>query len=305
MKKTKILLTGSMGFIGSHLAKLLDNNQDIEYVGYDIKNGDDILDKRKLDKLFATENFDIVVHLAALAGVGQGETFYEDYINTNVIGTKILIDCCKKYNVNKFILYSSSSVLGGITTSLEAEEGLHESCDYNPKGIYGLSKMSAEILLKQSSIDYLILRPFTVYGDNGRKDLVFYKWINLIRQNKPIIFYGEGNTRRGYTFVGDLTKATLDCIIELMKEDNIFKLENKRILHIGGSEVITLKEVYEIFLEYCSTKKIFIDAKKIPVQNFDIEASFANISLAKKLIGYNPKPKFKEHLLEILKEEIK
>ena len=96
MNKLKCLITGSEGFIGTSLCKLF-NSKGIEFVGYDLVNGDDIRDKLKLDKLFEAENFDIVIHLAALAGVRRSKEFTVDYETTNIIGTLNVVEMCKKY----------------------------------------------------------------------------------------------------------------------------------------------------------------------------------------------------------------
>jgi len=163
----KILLTGDCGFIASRLKEALPTGT----IGIDLLEGEDIRDKYHLEYLFETEHFDTVIHCAALAGVRRSELYPEDYISTNVIGTKNLIDLSEKYGVKHFINFSSSSVYGADT-----KDGLKEDAVKNPKSIYGMTKLMAEQLVARSSIKTTTIRPFTVYGENGRGDLVIKKW---------------------------------------------------------------------------------------------------------------------------------
>ena len=291
MNKLKCLITGSEGFIGTSLCKLF-NSKGIEFVGYDLVNGDAIRDKLKLDKLFEAENFDIVIHLAALAGVRRSKEFTVDYETTNIIGTLNVVEMCKKYDC-KMIFFSSSSVLGGNYS----EHGLNENDPYNPQSFYAITKMAGEFIIKQGGIDYIIVRPFTVYGENGRKDMVIYKWINQIKAGKSVTFYGDGKTKRGYTYIEDLVQG----VYELTK---IFTPETKLIIHLGGSEVITLKELFEIFEAVCAKKKLNCYMTNMPIPKEDVIMSFADTSYAFMLIGFSPEKRFKKMVTKILNKEL-
>lgn len=276
-----ILITGHFGFIGKWL---VDELTEYNLQGYDLIFGSDIRDKFRLYKLFSQNKFNYVIHLAARAGVRDSKLFPDEYISTNINGTQNIVELCEEFNV-KLIFFSSSSVLGG-------GDKLKESAIYNPRSLYAVTKMAGEYLFKNADIEGTIIRPFTVYGEDGRKDMVVYKWINQIKNNEPITFYGDGDSSRGYTYVRDLTNG----IKQLIKKD----LSGKNILNLGGNEIITLNELLAIFQEY--SKKIKIN--EIPRLKEDVKNASADISFAKELIGYNPKGQFKNHILSILKQEL-
>jgi UDP-glucuronate 4-epimerase len=255
----KILLTGGAGFIGSHLQKHIDCTV------YDLVNGDDIRDRFKLDRLFNKERFDTVINLAARAGVPAGEEFYEEYFSTNCIGLKILIEVCKKYHA-KLIHFSSSS-------SIPA------------KSVYGITKLAGEKLLEASGIEYVVIRPFTVIGENGRKELVIYKWLGQYQRGEKISFYGDGKTFRGYTYVGDLVEGVLKSL----------KVKNE-ILNIGGNQKITLDELWDIF------KEVYPDAEReiTPLPDYDMSGEMADISKTTELTGWTPKTDIRQKIKELL-----
>jgi UDP-glucuronate 4-epimerase len=292
----RILITGHLGFVGSNMIdELLLVGFNVE--GYDILNGDDIRDKYQLDRVFNIGNYDLVIHLAARAGVLAGEEFTDEYVTTNVVGTKNIIDACKKYDVKNIIYFSSSSVLGG--NDVSDEVGLNESAPYNPIGVYGITKMSSEFLIKQSGLNYSIIRPFTIYGErNGRKDMVIYKWLEQYKADKPITFYGDGETKRGYVYVEDLVQAVVNLCL-LMREDKSFS----PIYHLGGSETITLKELFELFKKAIAPKKIKIVNRQLP--SYDIPVSFANTSLAERELNFTPTNKFKIIVRAMIKKGLK
>ena len=212
-----ILITGHLGFIGTHLWTALKKHH---LIGYDIKGGDDILDKRKLEYVFETENIDCVIHLAALTGARRGELYPEDYFRVNVLGTKNVVDLCVKYNV-KLIHFSSSSVK-------------------QPNTIYGMSKLCGEQIAGRTGAT--IVRPFTVIGEYGRKDQVIYKWINSIKKNKGIAVHGL-DTARNFTYVGDVVNAVKDLI-------GIDTLLPFMPVELCNPTSITLEELIKIFAKY-------------------------------------------------------
>jgi len=201
MKEIRILITGGDGFIANHLCFLLSEYVKYEYKSYDIKNGFDIRDKFLLNEYFEAYRPDVVIHMAARAGVRKGEEYPEEFISTNINGTKNVIDMCEKHNVKQLISFSSSSVLGGnnkivgnykvikktlkfVKAKPEILIPLEEDDRYNPKSIYAMTKVAGEIMVKNSNLNWTIIRPFTVYGENGRNDMVIYKWIEQIKMMK-------------------------------------------------------------------------------------------------------------------------
>lgn len=273
-----VLITGDKGFVGSHLTKILT-----DHVGYDLVDGFDIRDKYQLETVFENHHIDTVIHLAALAGVRKSNLFPEEYISTNMIGTLNIIDACKRHNVKHLISFSSSSVYGN------QQPPNKETNECNPIAPYGITKLAGELLVKNSGIPYTIIRPFSLYGENGRKDQIFYKWLSQIKQGKPITFFGDGTAKRGFTYVGDLIDGLL-LILNRGAENETY--------NIGSEEVITMNNILEILEEELD---FMIDNQ--PAPKADILQNWADISKIKKL-GFSPKTKFKDKLKEIIRNEI-
>lgn len=266
-----ILLTGNRGFIGRHASKRFP------CVGYDL------LDSKDIREPIYAQDIDIIVHMAARTGARGGELDPESYISTNVEGTRNLLKFAKENGVKHFIYFSSASVYG------ESDKENKETNDLRPINLYGQTKVDAEKLVRESGVPYTIIRPFNVYGENGRPDMVIFKWLNQIKNNKPISFYGDGDTYRSYTYVGDLLDG-LEKVIELGPQNEIY--------NFGGGTQVKLHEMLDIFEEVLSFK-----VEKESRSEKDIPESWANIEKAKG-IGYNPTTEFKSKLLEIIKQEI-
>ena len=244
-------LSGSQGFIGSHLlGHLLGAGHKV--VGYDLQSGEDIRNEFQLDRVFNENQFDMVIHLAALAGVPKSIEYPKEYIDTNVTGTHNIVEMCQKYGVKNLISFSSSSVLG-----TQSGGRVSERAPCNPISLYGITKLAGEQIVRNSGLNYFIIRPFSVYGMFGRHDMVIYRWIEQIKAGKPITFYGDGGSERGYTYVEDLCKAVVRLTgemeaVESPREDMTY--DAGRIIHLGGSEVITLNMLYAEFERYCKKK---------------------------------------------------
>jgi len=224
----RILITGHRGFIGSNIWAAI--HKQYQLIVYDILNGDDICDKRNLEFVFETENIDCVIHLAALTGARRGELYPDDYFKVNVLGTKNVIDLCEKYGVKKLIHFSSSSAI-------------------KPDTIYGMSKYAGELLVGRCKVPAVsIIRPFTVIGENGRKDQVIYKWFNTIKAKHPIEVHGY-HTSRNFTWVGDIVnfiKTLLDAKFE----------QSPCIFELCNPEKITLAQIVDIFRHYYPDLKV-------------------------------------------------
>lgn len=257
----KILLTGGAGFIGNHLQKALDYDVHV----YDLIHGNDIRDRYKLDNLMNKEKFTHVINLAAKAGVPMGEEYYTEFFETNCIGLKTLIELCKKHKA-KLIHFSSSSAL-------------------KARSVYGITKLAGEKLIEASGVDYVIIRPFTVVGENGRKEMVIYRWLGQYQRGEKISFYGDGSTFRGYTYVGDLVEGVLKSL----------DVKNE-ILNVGGSQKVTLEELWNIF------KEVYPDAERdtLPLPSYDITGEMADISRTTELTGWTPKADIKKVIKTLL-----
>ncbi len=311
-----ILVTGGAGFIGSNLCKALlkehskiiviDNFSDfyspqikeeniikLEKIAKQcaIKNNFifkkiDIRDKDAVGKVFSENKIDIVVHLAACAGVRPSIENPELYYDVNVMGTINILECMRNSNVKKLVFASSSSVYGNNKKVPFSEEDI---VDF-PISPYASTKKSGELLChvyySLYSINVACLRFFTVYGPGQRPDLAIYKFTDMIIHDKPIPFFGDGESKRDYTFIDDI----VDGIVKAMDWINT---DEKRynIFNIGESNTISLKNLV-LTLEMAIGKKAIVN--EMPKQAGDVDITNADISKAINILGYEPKMNFKE-----------
>jgi UDP-glucuronate 4-epimerase len=301
----KIVVTGGAGFIGSHLIRcLLKSGLSIvcidNFDGFypraikenNIKNlinnkrfkliEGDIQDKYLVENMIGRNNIEIVVHLAAKAGVRPSIVDPIEYYKTNVIGTINLLEAMKMYGCKKMIFASSSSVYGNNKNVPFSE---NDSVD-NPISPYAATKKAGELLCHTYhylyGFDIFCLRFFTVYGPGQRPDLAIHKFARLIMEGKPIPFYGDGSTERDYTYIDDIIDGIIKAINNL-KGYNIFNL--------GESNSISLAKMVAT-LENTIGKTAILE--KLPMQLGDVEKTFADISKARNELGYNPKYAFEE-----------
>jgi len=283
----RILITGDKGFIGSHLRRKLEELK-YEVSGFDIRRHptEDMRNRMAVNQAFANFSPDIVIHLAALAGVRQSELYPELYLETNIIGTFNLLLAARRYKVKKFLFASSSSVYG------DRSEALREDmiCD-NPLSLYAYTKIAGELLCKYFyDVPTIVFRPFTVYGENGRKDMVVYKLIEAGLTGKTFFKYGDGSSTRGYTNVHDL----VDGIVRLMD----YKVDsNFEVFNLGGQEVVRLNDLIKIVKEQFPKLKVV----QVPRNRVDVKHSFADISKAKSKVGFNPKRRFEKEIRKLCK----
>lgn len=244
----------------------------------------DIRDKEGLEKIFAKHKFDVVIHLAALAGVRPSIERPMDYQEVNIKGTLNLWELCREFQINKFVNASSSSVYGNNKKIPFSEE---DSVD-EPISPYAATKKSTEILghvyHHLYGIDMIHLRFFTVYGPRQRPDLAIYKFTRLINSNKEIPFYGDGSTARDYTYIDDIIDGVLKSIHYLETHQTVYE-----IINLGESEVISLNQMLSTLEENLDKKAAKI---KLPLQPGDVQKTNANITKARALIGYHPTTHF-------------
>lgn len=303
------LVTGGAGFIGSHLVDRLlatdvanvtvvddfndfydqsikrnniqDHLKDPRYRIHEI----DIRDRSALEKIFAGTNFDCVVHLAARAGVRPSLSEPQLYTETNINGTLNLLELARQNNIKQFVFGSSSSVYG-INAKVPFSE---DDPIRQPISPYAATKGAGELLCHTYSHLYglrcVCLRFFTVYGPRQRPDLAIHKFAKLISAGKPIPVFGDGTTRRDYTYVDDI----IDGVMAAISYDKT----NYEVFNLGESRTVELNELISLLEKELDTHAI-IDRQ--PSQPGDVPQTFADISKARELLGYDPKTQIEEGL---------
>ena len=306
-----ILVTGAAGFIGSHVSEFflekghyvtgIDNfdgfypekfkklnlsfvNSHINFKFYQA----DIRDRNTLDSIFLSNNIDVVIHLAAKAGVRPSIDFISDYYDVNLNGTVTLLEAMRSFNVTKMLFASSSSVYGNNTKVPFSESDIVD----NPISPYASSKKSGELLCHVYShlygFDINCLRFFTVFGPRQRPDLAIHKFTYLIDSGKPIPFFGDGSTARDYTFINDIVEGIFKAFVNL---------KGFRIYNLGESRVITLNQMVSV-IEHALNKKALLDM--LEMQQGDVKITYANIAKAREEIGYSPAYSFDEGISEFI-----
>ena len=259
----KILVTGCAGFIGFHLCnEILKKQKKIKIIGIDNLNNyysvfyknkrlkllkkfkkfkflkQDISDYDKLNKIFKKNKFDLIVNLAAQAGVRYSISNPKEYVNSNMIGFFNLVELCRIYKIKKIIYASSSSVYGD-----KKKFPLNEKNSASPKNIYSLSKKNneeiAEIYSKYYKIKFIGLRFFTIYGEWGRPDMLILKYILSTRNKKVFYLNNFGNHFRDFTYISDAVKI----MITLIKKN--FKNKNE-LFNISSNNPVSIKWILKI-----------------------------------------------------------
>ena len=304
-----LLITGAAGFIGSNLIDsllekgyyvvCLDNfdksyprnikEKNIEYgKNFTFIEGD-ICNSNLIDTIFEKYSIDLVIHLAAKAGVRPSILNPIDYFNINVIGTLTLLEVMKKYKVKKLINASSSSVYGNNNTIPFSEDD-NVNCPISP---YAASKRSAELLTYNYhylfNFDIINLRFFTVYGPRQRPDLAIHKFFQNLYLDKPIEIFGNGRTSRDYTYIDDIVSGINSSINVLLNNSNLYE-----IINLGNSNPIELNELI-LLIEKITSKKFRIVKKEN--QPGDVNLTYANINKAHKILDYDPKVNINDGLI--------
>lgn len=298
----RILVTGGAGFIGSHLAEkllaaghgvvILDDFNDF----YDpqIKQANiggfanditvchaDLRDGESVRNVFRREKLDAIAHLAARAGVRPSIEQPRLYYDTNVTGTLHLLEAARVTGVERFIFASSSSVYGAAKI-VPFSEDEHLTQTLSP---YAATKIAGEFLCSTYSHLYQMrvvgLRYFTVYGPRQRPDLAIHQFTRRIQSGQPIDQFGDGNTRRDYTYIDDVIQGTMAALDYNGPLYDVFNL--------GESETILLKDLISA-IENALGKKAKIN--RLPEQPGDMPRTYADISKAQKSLAYNPTTKF-------------
>jgi UDP-glucuronate 4-epimerase len=304
-----LLVTGSAGFIGSHLVDRLLNG-DVERITViddfndfyepNIKRENirehlkdarynlveaDIRDRAALETVFNERKFDCLVHLAARAGVRPSLKEPQLYSETNINGTLNLLELARRHGIKQFVFGSSSSVYG-INAKVPFSE---DDPIRQPISPYAATKAAGELLCHTYSHLYglrcICLRFFTVYGPRQRPDLAIHKFAKLISQHKPIPVFGDGTTRRDYTYIDDI----IDGVTAAINYDRT----DYEVFNLGESRTVELKELVTLLEKELGTKAII---NRQPPQPGDVPQTFADVTKARKLLGYNPHTQIEDGL---------
>ena len=300
----KILVTGSCGFIGFHVAqKLLEEGNQVigtdnfndyydpklkqyrenilknntNYIPYKI----DIENKQELEKIFEENEIDAVINLAARAGVRKSLENPYVYLSTNVNGTLNLLEIMKDRSIKKFVLASSSSLYAG------QEPPFSEDMPVNkPISPYAATKKAAEMLCYTYhhlfDIDVTVLRYFTVFGPAGRPDMSYFRFISSIMKGKPVTIYGDGKQKRDFTYIGDIAAGTVKALSK--KGFDIINLG-------GGNEPVSIIYMIRI-IEFLIDRKAKINFEDF--HNADMKLTSASIQKAQKVLNWKPENDFEE-----------
>tara|TARA_B100000767_G_scaffold190216_1_gene177521 strand:+ start:1264 stop:2271 length:1008 start_codon:yes stop_codon:yes gene_type:complete len=326
----KIFITGSAGFIGFSLSKyLLDNNHTVHgYDGltnyYDInlkKNRNKILkkykkfyftkgmleDKNLLKKVISGFKPQIIIHLAAQAGVRYSIEKPRTYLSSNIIGTYNVIEMAHKIKAKHLLLASSSSIYGANKKAPYKENDKVMS----QLSIYASTKLATESLAHAYSniwsLPITAIRFFTVYGPWGRPDMALFKFTKSILKKEKIDVYNNGNLYRDFTYIDDIVKGVSSLINKIPKNKKNYKKDNTdslslvapfRIVNIGNSKKIKLLDFIDALEKVLKIKAI---RNYMPMQKGDVFMTLANTKLLKRLTGYTPKINYKEGVRNFVK----
>ncbi len=317
-----ILLTGAAGFIGAFLAKrLLEENEDIQVIGFDNLNHyydvslkkerlkmvneyenfhfvkGELARKEHLDQVFEKYHPEIVVNLAAQAGVRYSITNPAAYVESNLIGFFNVLECCRNMKVEHLLYASSSSVYG---SNKKVPYAVGDKVD-NPVSLYAATKKSNELMAHAYSKLYGIpstgLRFFTVYGPMGRPDMAYFKFADKIVKGETIQIYNHGDMYRDFTYIDDIITGVVRVISrkpELTEDGVPYKVYN-----IGNSQpesLMNFVEILERLLAEAGLVKGSVQKDYLPMQPGDVYQTYADIMELERDTGFSPKTSLEEGL---------
>jgi len=307
-----ILVTGGAGFIGSHLLErlsgrgadliCLDNFNDFYSPARKRANIETLLSEKKitlaegdicdltfLEGIFRENKIDAVIHLAARAGVRPSIAEPSLYTKVNCLGTVNLLEMARKHNVKKFIFASTSAIYGANEKVPFSEDDPVEK-QISP---YAAGKRACELYCRNYheifSIPICCIRFFTVYGPRQRPDMAVHKFTKALFEGRPIEMFGDGSSERDYTYVSDI----IDGVTAALDADFGFEIVN-----LGDARVVKLSRLISL-LEETTGKKARV--KKLPVQPGDVPRTYADITKARRLFGYEPKFPIEKGLEEFVR----
>lgn len=332
-----ILVTGSAGFIGSNLVKeLLKTNEEINIIGFDSVNDyydvsikeyrlaeieklaeskpkckytfikGNLADKALIEKIFTENKIDIVVNLAAQAGVRYSITNPDAYIESNIIGFYNILEACRNHPVEHLVYASSSSVYGG---NKKVPFSTDDKVD-NPVSLYAATKKSNELMAHAYSKLYNIpstgLRFFTVYGPAGRPDMAYFGFTNKLVNNETIKIFNYGNCKRDFTYVDDIVEGVKRVMMsppEKKNGDDGLPIPPYKIYNIGNNNPENLLDFVQILSEELIRAGVLpqdydFDAHKelVPMQPGDVPVTYADTSALENDFGFKPSTSLREGL---------
>jgi nucleoside-diphosphate-sugar epimerase len=305
----RYLVTGVAGFIGARVSEyLLDAGHSILGVdnmntSYDVRMKDyrltkikdrnnfefrkvDISDRKAVERLDG-KGFDAIINLAARAGVRDSVEDPWIYLESNTTGTLNLLEFCGQKGVEKFVLASTSSIYGAdaLLPTAETADSSH------PLQPYAASKKGAEAMCHVyhflHGIDVTVVRYFTVYGPAGRPNMSMFRFMQCIAEGKPIQLLGDGKQTRGFTYIDDIARGTILAL----------KPVGYEIINLGGHESISINELIEMMEKLIGRKAII---EQQPAEKADMSASWADVSKAAKLLGWEPQVGLKEGIARMV-----
>lgn len=308
------LVTGGAGFIGSTLCEklikeqnkviIIDNfcdfynpelkHKNIEKIKNSIKLYEgDIRDRKILKQIFEENNIDIVVHLAAMAGVRSSIENPILYQEVNCTGTQNLLEEMRLHNIANLVMASSSSVYGNCK-QVPFREDMVVDYAISP---YASTKKANEVMThvyhSLYNINVIMLRFFTVYGPKQRPDLAINKFTRLMLEGKEIPIYGDGTTARDYTYIDDIVDGIISSCDYVDLNTDVYE-----IINLGNSSPVSLKDMVDTISKVLVVKP---KLKYMPMQPGDVNITYADISKAKNLLGYEPKIEFEEGIRRFIK----
>lgn len=302
-------ITGGAGFIGSTLSeKLLELGNKVVAIDdfcdfYDpkikennvkelVKNPNfklyraDIRDREAIKKIFDENKIDVVMNLAAMAGVRPSIENPCLYQEVNCLGLQNILEEMKLHNVKNGVLASSSSVYGNCKEVPFREDMIVDYAISPYAATKKANEVMAHVYHKLYDMNIIMLRFFTVYGPKQRPDLAINKFTRLMLEEKEIPMFGDGTTSRDYTYIDDIVEGIIKSCKYVLEHKNVYE-----ILNIGNSSPTSLKEMIDVIAK---TLNVEAKIKQLPMQPGDVDRTYADVSKAKKLIGYEPKITFEE-----------
>ena len=308
-------ITGGAGFIGSTLTekllnegnkvitidnfcdfydpKIKENNVKpfLDNKNYKLYRGD-IRNREDIKHIFDENKIDVIIHLAAMAGVRPSIENPLLYQEVNGIGTGNILEEAKLHDIKNLVLASSSSVYGN-TKEVPFKEDMIVDFAISP---YAATKKANEVMAhvyhKLNKMNIIMLRFFTVYGPKQRPDLAINKFTRLMLNNEEIPMYGDGSTSRDYTYVSDIVDGICRACNYVMENEDVYE-----IINLGSNNPISLKEMINIIGK---TLGVEPKIKEMPMQPGDVDRTYANISKARELLGYKPSITFEEGIKKFI-----
>ena len=310
------LITGGAGFIGSTLTgKLLNKGNQViaidnfnayydpiqkeENVREFLENENyqlyriDIRNRDEIRKVFDENKIDVIVHLAAMAGVRPSIEDPILYQEVNGLGTQIILEESKLNQISHLVLASSSSVYGNCKEVPFREDMIVDYAISPYAATKKANEVMAHVYHSLNDMNIIMLRFFTVYGPKQRPDLAINKFTRLMLEGKEIPMYGDGSTSRDYTYIDDIVDGIMRACDYVMTNKHVYE-----IINIGSSHPVSLKEMIDTIGE---TLNVVPKIQELPMQPGDVDRTYADISKAKQLLGYEPHTTFKDGIKKFIK----